>query len=245
MFNWHTEPGVVPGEINWPLPSRISVGPLTNYGYEHEVTFPINFHLNSPAESGQKISIAAYVEWLVCREDCVPGRADLSLTVPVGLETPSTVSRQSLRNNLPVEHVELAVQSELNEKEFTLTGVNPWGETLETASFFPSSHGAVDNAAPQRFLKQGQDFSLSIDRAHPQIFHDKTITGLLVLTNTSGKSNWIFSRTALCRERAEKERSGYSGSTRTKRKYFLITDDRISWRMSSQYHAVRFSNIIN
>jgi len=36
-IKWQLPSGIKAGEINWPYPQRLSVGPLTSFGYEHEV----------------------------------------------------------------------------------------------------------------------------------------------------------------------------------------------------------------
>lgn len=64
--------------IQWPYPVRLPLGELTNYGYEHEVVFPLEI----VPDSAKRI---LNLEWLVCKVECVPGFAefDLSKDFPV------------------------------------------------------------------------------------------------------------------------------------------------------------------
>src|SRR5271166_2774126 len=34
---WQLPSGIATGNIHWPYPHRLNVGPLTSYGYEHDV----------------------------------------------------------------------------------------------------------------------------------------------------------------------------------------------------------------
>lgn len=64
-------------KIQWPFPVRLPLGEMTNYGYEHEVVFPLEII----PESSQRI---LNLEWLVCKVECIPGFAefDLSKNIP-------------------------------------------------------------------------------------------------------------------------------------------------------------------
>ena len=52
-----------------------------DFGYESEVVFPVAMHVSAdfhPAST--KTTLGAHVTWLVCREVCIPGKADLAVT---------------------------------------------------------------------------------------------------------------------------------------------------------------------
>lgn len=77
-FNFEVENGNA-GVVQWPNPVRIKLGDLVNFGYEKEVIYP--FEVTAHKEGTFKLK--ANLEWLVCQEECVPGFADLELTIPV------------------------------------------------------------------------------------------------------------------------------------------------------------------
>lgn len=68
------------GEVSWPIPKRIRLGDFTNIGYEGEVLFPLAVR---PSDLAESVKIKARLEWLVCKEECLPGSGDLELTRPV------------------------------------------------------------------------------------------------------------------------------------------------------------------
>ena len=50
-----------------------------DFGYENEVLFPFTLTADSSAVTGPA-TLHAHVSWLVCREVCIPGKADLEVT---------------------------------------------------------------------------------------------------------------------------------------------------------------------
>ena len=84
------------GDILWPLPERIPVGPLVNIGYEGDVAYPV---LLTP-KSDHSISATIKLEWLVCKQECLPGFGELSFTRPVsGIAAVWTTEDQKLINH--------------------------------------------------------------------------------------------------------------------------------------------------
>jgi len=70
------------GAIEWPAPRRLFIPPLANYGYEDEVVLPVPLRV-PPAIEGERVRFAARASWLMCREVCIPGEADVALELPV------------------------------------------------------------------------------------------------------------------------------------------------------------------
>jgi thiol:disulfide interchange protein/DsbC/DsbD-like thiol-disulfide interchange protein len=65
----------------WPTPSRLAVGPLANYGYENQVV--LGFELEIPKGLNGSRRLIAEVNWLVCKDVCIPGEAKLAIALPV------------------------------------------------------------------------------------------------------------------------------------------------------------------
>ena len=71
------------GNIQWPVPYEIKVAHLVNYGYEADNLLMVPVIVSDDLKAGQKLTVIADLSWLVCKEDCIPGWATLSLTLPV------------------------------------------------------------------------------------------------------------------------------------------------------------------
>lgn len=80
---WHLPAGFEAGEIAWPTPARFAVGDLYNFGYDGDVLLPVKIDVPADAKIGSSVHIAADASWLVCREECVPGKTSLAVNLPV------------------------------------------------------------------------------------------------------------------------------------------------------------------
>lgn len=75
--------GVSAGPIEWPLPERLPIQSLVNYGYSDRVLLPVT--LTVPASfAAKKLDIVLKADWLVCQEECIPGEGEYRLSLPVG-----------------------------------------------------------------------------------------------------------------------------------------------------------------
>lgn len=76
------------GEAMWPAPDRsISAGEILDYTYSDRVTILLPVELAPDHPVGGDLRIRAKVSWLVCREGCVPGGAEVELTIPVAAQS--------------------------------------------------------------------------------------------------------------------------------------------------------------
>src|SRR5580698_5643634 len=85
-IKWNLPAGITAGAMQFPAPRRLPLGPLMDFGYEDEVLFPIALSAASTLKAPSTAPLAAHVNWLVCREVCIPGRADLILPLQVAAQ---------------------------------------------------------------------------------------------------------------------------------------------------------------
>lgn len=85
-LRWTLPEGAVAGEVNWPAPRAFDLSGIVSYGYEGRVLLPVPLTLAaSYAAAGLPLELR--VDWLACREECIPGRADLRLELPVATQS--------------------------------------------------------------------------------------------------------------------------------------------------------------
>ncbi|MGC1105085.1 MAG: protein-disulfide reductase DsbD domain-containing protein, partial [Candidatus Acidiferrales bacterium] len=82
-MEWQLPAGFRVGAIEWPAPKKLTAPSIVDYGYENEVLLMAPLSVPSNLKSGGTETISAKVDWLICREMCIPGKAQLSLTLPV------------------------------------------------------------------------------------------------------------------------------------------------------------------
>ncbi len=86
---WVLPAGAVAGPLRWPVPERIPADGIVNYGYHGDVVLPAELRAPAGGWPVRPFVVAAAVKWLVCREVCLPGKADVSMEFPSGGATPS------------------------------------------------------------------------------------------------------------------------------------------------------------
>ena len=93
-IEWRLPPGFAAGEIEWPVPVRIPVGPLMNFGYKGEVLL-LDAASVPPADlaAERPVTLRAKAYWLVCEVQCLQQDAELSLDLPVARKTAARIAR--------------------------------------------------------------------------------------------------------------------------------------------------------
>src|ERR1700730_3600079 len=88
-IEWQLPQGFNVGDLHWPLPMREKEpGDLEVFAYMSEVLLFADIEAPATLPS-EPFSIQAKTDWLVCQSLCVPGRAQLSLTLTGGGNTAS------------------------------------------------------------------------------------------------------------------------------------------------------------
>jgi thiol:disulfide interchange protein DsbD len=83
-IEWKLPADFKAGPIQWPVPARDSEpGDIVNYIYPGDVLLPVEIQAPADLKPGQSVTLNAHAAWLVCKDLCVPGKADISITLPV------------------------------------------------------------------------------------------------------------------------------------------------------------------
>jgi thiol:disulfide interchange protein DsbD len=84
-FEWQLPVGVSMGETLWPIPRKLKLGDLVNYGFEGRVALvaPLQFNAAFKAPADQTLPIALTAHWLVCRTECIPQSGTFNISIPL------------------------------------------------------------------------------------------------------------------------------------------------------------------
>lgn len=74
--------GFSASDIRWPVPERIPVLGLVNYGYSDRALLPVRITVPAPLPAGE-VTLVLKADWLICEEECIPGEGEYRLTLPV------------------------------------------------------------------------------------------------------------------------------------------------------------------
>jgi thiol:disulfide interchange protein DsbD len=147
-LQWQLPAGFVAGDVQWPTPQRLPVGPLVNYGYEGSLLLPVK--LTVPADfAGDTLAVKLHAEWLACKEVCIPESGDFALAVPAH----AAWSGQAALFDAAVARQPQTIASAQARAEVTpqalvvsVTGL-PAAWQGQVLSFFPETAGVIENAA--------------------------------------------------------------------------------------------------
>jgi DsbC/DsbD-like thiol-disulfide interchange protein len=186
-IRWVLPEGFVAGDIVWPYPQALPVGPLMNYGYEGEVSLLTQITAPADLASGQIVTLQANTTWVVCADLCVPGSATLDLHLPVSAEKPQDDARwmavlAQAQSTLPKPAPWPVVFSAEQDTLTLLVAASDIAATgIAEATFFPLDYGVIDHAAPQQVEITPQGLRLTLRRGTLDTTTLPRIDGVLVL----------------------------------------------------------------
>jgi suppressor for copper-sensitivity B len=80
-INWNRSKNIKSLEIQWPVPKKFEILGLQSIGYQDNIIFPLKIDIINPLES---TDVILDINYLVCKDICIPGKAILDLILPAG-----------------------------------------------------------------------------------------------------------------------------------------------------------------
>ncbi|MEJ8815926.1 thioredoxin family protein [Variovorax ureilyticus] len=151
---WTLPPGASTDDIAWPVPRKIPIGNLANYGYEDTVLLPVplkvgqDFKPPASLTGAQELDVRLKASWLVCRKECIPEEGEFQLKVP--LHGSTALHKSEFEAAWAAQPVALGKPGEItidgNKLQIRLQGLpaSARGKTLE---FFPETSEVIHTAA--------------------------------------------------------------------------------------------------
>lgn len=186
-LEWSLPEGFTAGEIQWPYPHKIIIADVANYGYENDLYLLTDIYPPADLKPGTEITIKLKATWLICRIECLPGGAELELTLPVGKTTEINDvyagKFNSTREKLPLVNHDWKVFLEgRSDTSINIELIRPdWiSYDPESIKFFPYSGGYIKNSADQKFVKSGKDYGSELLLEDFIVEEPDTLKGILV-----------------------------------------------------------------
>ncbi len=172
--------GWVAGGLQWPVPERyVSPGDILDHVYFEELVLVQKLGAPNEAKTGRAITVEADIQWLACKEMCVPGRQALTLDIPVGshAETPDPDTAAAAVALLPGPLPDNSLETRWADAVFHID--SPGTERL---TFMPTE----DCGLLVDLLKDGQGKPLAL-RFKPKGETVGPVRGLITIENNSGQ----------------------------------------------------------
>lgn len=186
-IKWQLPADSSASKILWPIPSHISLGTITNYGYSNEVTLLSKIKIPATAKVGEIFTAQAHVEWLVCNEECIPQEVDLALNLPIVAQGRSTGSGSPL---IQQALAQLPVASPWPVRvENTTDGLNvqiglseSQAKQIKNIWFYPADWGVIVQNIEQPFKVTVDGVVLKLKSGEAAIKPNQALKGVLVIT---------------------------------------------------------------
>lgn len=190
-ITWTLPPGFTAGPIVWPTPYVVkdTAGKVTGNGYENDTLLFVQITPPADLAVGSTVTLKAFAEWLMCKDVCMPGEAELTLTRPVTAEKPGPdMSIARIFNNtfyqLPRDAKDWAFSARRDGNRITLR-ITPRAETthdLGELHYF-DENAVVDYAAPQKLTRDGATYQLELVAASDGPADAPGLKGILRASN--------------------------------------------------------------
>ena len=188
---WDLPEGFEASNIQWPYPERIPYGDFTNFGYHDEVILLTEV---TPRETIEKaeVEIKARVEWLVCKDVCIPEQANLEIVLPVTSEKDIderqapifAKARLKLPQHAPIKAY-LSREREKLQISIALPGLAK--NRIKTITYFPFTPNTINNSAAQTFSVNDSEIRLRL-LAHEELDNTpSSFEGIIVVGDDVGQ----------------------------------------------------------
>jgi DsbC/DsbD-like thiol-disulfide interchange protein len=182
---WKLPDGVTAGTIRWPAPQRIPDHTLVDYGYERGVLLAVPVRLSRTVAVEAPLKLEATVNYLVCRDVCIPGTAHLDTSLPVsrrGSFQPSewhTLFLQTRSRWPKAAPGTWKISALTTSNRFILTLHT--GSSESAALFFPANPAVIKNAAPQTAAALPDGVRLTLEKSDLLVKPLPRLEGVVVL----------------------------------------------------------------
>ena len=112
---WNNSVNIKDIIIDWPTPEDFEILGLTSLGYEEKVIFPLTVKLKDP---NKLTEINLNTNYLVCKDICIPGNANLFLQIKPGNGEFSEFFHEieKIRSTLPIQDIKISSLTKLDTK---------------------------------------------------------------------------------------------------------------------------------
>jgi len=189
-LEWILPPGVVAGEVAWPMPRKYPIGTLINYGYADTVLLPVPLTITpdfKPPLFKDTLEVKLKAQWLVCRQECIPEEGEFVLNVPVksttalhaaAFESSFAAQPQPLKGDAKIQVDGSVLRVRLSGLPPALTG--------QQLDFFPETAEVIETSGKWTQAWEGTTWTAQV----PLSPHRTQSPGVMPFVVTHGNKGW-------------------------------------------------------
>ena len=194
QFQFTTPSGFKASAPQFPLPERIVTGSLMSFGYGAEALFPFTLDIPRQNRFGNKVTVSVKIEFLACKDLCVPGEATAQITLPlaVAAQPSDDAPRIAQALTLVPEVVKDVASAEIEGTNLRIDVPATAGVVKSKLDFYPLEGDAFKlNVLPQYVAQENGASSLYLTASDAFAQSPReTLTGVLVADGGPAEGGW-------------------------------------------------------
>ena len=152
------------------------------YGYEGRVPLPVAIRVPAGYQSAKPVTLSADIRYLICREVCIPAKAQASLSIPsanAGGAADRELFRSTLESAPKAWPAGWKAQASDNGGFFLLSLET--GTSESKAAFFPLDEDQIDNSAAQGATPTPRGVQIKLKKSDQLVKPIAAVKGVVVL----------------------------------------------------------------
>ncbi|MDD5334311.1 MAG: protein-disulfide reductase DsbD family protein [Rhodoferax sp.] len=194
-LEWTLPAGVTAGDIAWPVPKKIALGNLANYGFDGTVLLPVPLTITpdfKPTLPHNEIDVKLKANWLVCRQECIPEQGEFALRLPVRGST--ALNAAAFEASFKAQPTPLGADSrvEVEGKDIKVSVAGlPAALQGKTLELFPETPEVIETAAQWSQSWQGAVWTAKVPLSAERSQSPSVMPLLLVLDNQGQRQGFV------------------------------------------------------
>jgi thiol:disulfide interchange protein len=186
-LQWDLPRGWTAGDIQWPTPVMIKndQGDVTGNGYTGVVYLPVTLTPPANAKAGGAVTVKTLAKWLMCADVCIPGQANLTLTLPIASQPPEpdTAVRAELAKMPMPAAADWKIAANRSGNQVLLRVAS--GAVMKSPHFF-SEDAFIQYDAAQNVAAGSDSLGLTLAVSDDADASTQNVRGVLAYTDSTG-----------------------------------------------------------